>query len=131
MRQIVFLILTPVIAMSVLAFGNGFLTTYATLELNDANTSSVIIGVISAACGLGSVCGPILVSVFNHVFSDIGLFIFTTTVSICLSVYIIYRLGIRTKAKDDNTVQFMLVSPKSTAFSEAQKVVSENLDVQD
>ncbi|GAB4222038.1 MAG: MFS transporter [Francisella sp.] len=56
-RQILFIIITPIIAMCVVSFGNGFFTTYSSIELNDIGFSGLIIGVISASYFLGMTIG--------------------------------------------------------------------------
>lgn len=56
-RQTLFLILTPIIAMCVLSFGNGYFTTYSSIELNSLGRSNLMIGIISAAYFLGMTAG--------------------------------------------------------------------------
>ncbi|KEI35521.1 MFS transporter [Allofrancisella frigidaquae] len=56
-RQTLFLILTPIIAMCVLSFGNGFFTTFSSIELNTLGRSNFIIGIISAAYFFGMTTG--------------------------------------------------------------------------
>ena len=53
----VFLILTPIIAMGILAFGNGFFTTYSSVELNSLGTSNFMIGIISSVYSIGLALG--------------------------------------------------------------------------
>ncbi|MED7787977.1 MFS transporter [Francisella sp. 19X1-34] len=56
-RQTLFLILTPIVAMCVLSFGNGFFTTYSSIELNSLGRSNLMIGLISAAYFFGMMTG--------------------------------------------------------------------------
>ncbi|API86434.1 MFS transporter [Francisella uliginis] len=56
-RQTLFLILTPIVAMCVLSFGNGFFTTYSSIELNSLGRSNLMIGLISAAYFFGMTAG--------------------------------------------------------------------------
>lgn len=56
-RQTLFLILTPIIAMCVLSFGNGYFTTYSSIEINSLGRSNLMIGIISAAYFLGMTAG--------------------------------------------------------------------------
>lgn len=56
-RQTLFLILTPIIAMCVLSFGNGYFTTYSSIELNSLGRSNLMIGIISAAYFFGMTAG--------------------------------------------------------------------------
>ncbi|WP_150463791.1 MFS transporter [Francisella sp. XLW-1] len=56
-RQTLFLILTPIVAMCVLSFGNGFFTTYSSIELNSLGRSNLMIGIISAAYFFGMTAG--------------------------------------------------------------------------
>ncbi|MED7819746.1 MULTISPECIES: MFS transporter [unclassified Francisella] len=56
-RQTLFLILTPIVAMCVLSFGNGFFTTYSSIELNSLGRSNLMIGLISAAYFFGMMSG--------------------------------------------------------------------------
>ncbi|EDN35964.1 MFS transporter [Francisella tularensis subsp. novicida] len=56
-RQTLLIIITPIIAMCVLSFGNGFFTTYSSIELNDLGRSSLMIGIISAAYFFGMTAG--------------------------------------------------------------------------
>lgn len=56
-KQTLFLILTPIIAMCVLSFGNGFFTTFSSIELNTLGRSNFMIGIISAAYFLGMTTG--------------------------------------------------------------------------
>lgn len=56
-RQTLFLILTPIIAMCVFSFGNGFFTTFSALELNNLGRSNFMIGLISAAYFFGMTTG--------------------------------------------------------------------------
>lgn len=56
-RQTLFLILTPIVAMCVLSFGNGFFTTYSSIELNSLGRSNFMIGLISAAYFFGMMAG--------------------------------------------------------------------------
>ncbi|MDE4961741.1 MFS transporter, partial [Francisella tularensis subsp. holarctica] len=48
-RQTLLIIITTIIAMCVLSYGNGVFTTYSYIELNDLGRSSIMIGIISAA----------------------------------------------------------------------------------
>ncbi|MFT5950568.1 MAG: MFS family permease, partial [Francisella sp.] len=56
-RQTLFLIITPIIAMCVLSFGNGFFTTFSSIELNSLGRSNFMIGIISAAYFIGMTTG--------------------------------------------------------------------------
>ncbi|AIT10180.1 MFS transporter [Candidatus Francisella endociliophora] len=56
-RQTLFLILTPIVAMCVLSFGNGYFTTFSSIELNSLGRSNFMIGIISAAYFLGMTTG--------------------------------------------------------------------------
>ncbi|BCD91370.1 MFS transporter [Francisella halioticida] len=56
-RQTLFLILTPIVAMCILSFGNGFFTTYSSIELNDLGRSNLMIGLVSAAYFFGMMAG--------------------------------------------------------------------------
>lgn len=56
-RQTLFLVLTPIVAMCVLSFGNGFFTTYSSIELNSLGRSNLMIGIISAAYFFGITVG--------------------------------------------------------------------------
>ncbi|MBK2026421.1 MFS transporter [Francisella philomiragia] len=56
-RQTLFLIITPIIAMCVLSFGNGYFTTYSSIELNSLGRSNLMIGIISAAYFFGMTAG--------------------------------------------------------------------------
>ncbi len=56
-RQTLFLIITPIIAMCLLSFGNGFFTTFSSIELNSLGRSSFMIGIISAAYFIGMTTG--------------------------------------------------------------------------
>ncbi|MDE4988389.1 MFS transporter, partial [Francisella tularensis subsp. holarctica] len=56
-RQTLLIIITPILAMCVLSFGNGFFTTYSYIELNDLGRSSLMIGIISAAFFFGMTAG--------------------------------------------------------------------------
>ena len=56
-RQTLFLILTPIVAMCVLSFGNEYFTTFSSIELNSLGRSNFMIGIISAAYFLGMTTG--------------------------------------------------------------------------
>ena len=56
-RQTLFLILTPIVAMCVLSFGNGFLTTFSAIELDSLGRSNFMIGISSAAYFFGMTTG--------------------------------------------------------------------------
>ena len=56
-KQTLFLIITPIIAMCVLSFGNGFFTTFSSIELNSLGRSNFMIGIISAAYFFGMTTG--------------------------------------------------------------------------
>lgn len=56
-RKTLLLIITPIIAMCVLSFGNGFFTTYSSVELDALGRSNFMIGIISSAYFLGLTIG--------------------------------------------------------------------------
>ncbi|QLE79919.1 MFS transporter [Francisella sp. Scap27] len=56
-RQTLLLIITPIVAMCVLSFGNGYFTTFSSIELNSLGRSNFMIGIISAAYFLGMTTG--------------------------------------------------------------------------
>ena len=65
-RQTLLLILTPIVAMCVLSFGNGFFTTFSAIELNSLGRSNFMIGIISAAYFFGMTTGSYFFSIYNH-----------------------------------------------------------------
>ncbi|MGQ4001670.1 MFS transporter [Francisellaceae bacterium CB299] len=56
-KQTLLLILTPIVAMCVLSFGNGYFTTFSAIELNSLGRSNFMIGIISAAYFFGMTTG--------------------------------------------------------------------------
>ena len=56
-KQTLLLILTPIFAMCVLSFGNGYFTTFSAMELNTLGRSNFMIGIISAAYFFGMTTG--------------------------------------------------------------------------
>ncbi len=85
------------------------------------------IGIITIFYGLGSVVGPLIISVIIDIIGNLGFFIVTAGMSCILCAYIFYRLFVRSKASDEESSNFALVSPESVSFGEAQEVVSDKL----
>ena len=56
-KNSLFLIFVPVISMSLVSFGNGWFTSYSSIEMNNASISNLMIGYISAFYFLGMAVG--------------------------------------------------------------------------
>jgi MFS family permease len=83
------------------------------------------IAVITIFYGLGSIIGPIVVSIFMSLFGPFGFFIVMSAVSIMVAIYALYRV-FRVPIST-NTSQFTSFSPESVGFIEAKEVVSNKL----
>ncbi|MFC4891830.1 MFS transporter [Pseudofrancisella aestuarii] len=122
----------PIFIVIMFLFGGGAFVIYPlaishSSDFLDEDQILSAIGLITIFYGLGSIFGPIIISIFTDIIGSIGFFITVGSASTLLSLYIIYRLRVRSKSSQEETSQFTLVTPESATFSEAQEIVSDRL----
>ena len=79
----------------------------------DVSKTVAVISIITLFYGIGSMLGPLVVTLFIDLFGGItGFFLFLLSASFVLGCYIVWRIYKREPVEDDEKVQFTVTAPR-------------------